>query len=91
MRRYNEWTQAGYITDLQAGLQRECSFHHMHLYVSNCNGNGWAGRSEHGVINPEVWMTIWESGWNLWVWLVGMVSRRWVWLVGGTYGYGYHV
>ena len=31
----------------------------------------------------EVWMTILESGWNLWVWLVGVVSRRWVWLVGG--------
>ena len=29
----------------------------------------------------EVWMTIWESGWNIWVWLVGVVSRRWVWLV----------
>ena len=26
-------------------------------------------------------MTILESGWNLWVWLVGVVSRRWVWLV----------
>ena len=39
----------------------------------------------------EVWMTILESGWNLWVWLVGVVSRRWVWLVGGIYGYGYHV
>ena len=26
----------------------------------------------------EVWMTILESGWNLWVWLVGVVSRRWV-------------
>ena len=26
----------------------------------------------------EVWMTIWESGWNLWVWLVGVVSKRWV-------------
>ena len=24
-----------------------------------------------------------ESGWNVWVWLVGVVSRRWVWLVGG--------
>ena len=23
-----------------------------------------------------------ESGWNLWVWLVGMVRRKWVWLVG---------
>ena len=21
-----------------------------------------------------------ESGWNVWVWLVGVVSRRWVWL-----------
>ena len=31
------------------------------------------------------------SGWNLWVWLVGVVSRRWVWLVGGIYGYGYNV
>ena len=30
----------------------------------------------------EVWITILESGWNLWVWLVGVVSRRWVWLVG---------
>ena len=30
-----------------------------------------------------------ESGWNLCVWLVGMVSRRWVWLVGGIYGCGY--
>ena len=28
------------------------------------------------------------SGWNLWVWLVGLVSRRRVWLVGvgGIYG-----
>ena len=32
-----------------------------------------------------------ESGWKLWVWLVGVVSRRWVWLVGGIYGYGYNV
>ena len=23
-----------------------------------------------------------ESGWNVWVWVVGVVSRRWVWLVG---------
>ena len=22
-----------------------------------------------------------ESRWNLWVWLVGVVSRSWVWLV----------
>ena len=38
-----------------------------------------------------------ESGWNVWVWLVGVVSRRrvqlvcsgwnlWVWLVGGGCG-----
>ena len=26
--------------------------------------------------------TIVESGWNVWVWLVGVVSRRWVWLAG---------
>ena len=39
----------------------------------------------------EVWMTILESGWNLWVWLVGVVSRSWVWLVGGIYGHGYNV
>ena len=26
-------------------------------------------------------MTILETGWNLWVWIVGVVSRRWVWLV----------
>ena len=39
---------------------------------------------------PKVWMTIVESGWNVWVWLVGVVIRRWVWLVGvgGIYGYG---
>ena len=31
-----------------------------------------------------------ESGWNVWVWLVGVVIRRWVWLVGvgGIYGCG---
>ena len=31
-----------------------------------------------------------ESGWNVWVWLVGVVSRRRVWLVGvgGIYGCG---
>ena len=28
------------------------------------------------------WMTIVESGWNVWVWLVGVVSRRRMWLVG---------
>ena len=27
-------------------------------------------------------MTIVESGWNVWVWIVGVVSRRRVWLVG---------
>ena len=38
----------------------------------------------------KVWMTIVESGWNVRVWLVGVVSRRWVWLVGmgGIYGCG---
>ena len=25
-----------------------------------------------------------ESGWNVWVWLVGVVSRRWVWLMGAV-------
>ena len=29
-----------------------------------------------------------ESGWNLWVWIVGVVSRRWVWLMDGIYGCG---
>ena len=42
-----------------------------------------------------------ESGWNVWVWLVGAVNMRWVWLagvvnrrwvwlvgVGGIYGCG---
>ena len=31
-----------------------------------------------------------ESEWNVWVWLVGVVSRRQVWLVGegGIYGCG---
>ena len=34
-----------------------------------------------------------ESGWNVSVWLVGVVSRRQVWLVGvgGIYGCGYRV
>ena len=36
-------------------------------------------------------VTILESRCNLWVWLVGVVSRRWVLLVGGIYGYGYNV
>ena len=27
----------------------------------------------------KVWMTIVESGWNVCMWLVGVVSRRWVW------------
>ena len=35
-------------------------------------------------------MTMVESGCNLWMWLVGVVSRRWLWLVGGIYGCGYH-
>ena len=26
-----------------------------------------------------------ESGLNIWVWLMGVVSRRRVWLVGGGY------
>ena len=41
----------------------------------------------------KVWMTIVESGWNVWVWLVGVVSRRRVWLVGvgGIYGCDYWV
>ena len=30
----------------------------------------------------KVWMTIVESGWNVLVWLVGVVSRMRVWLVG---------
>ena len=33
-----------------------------------------------------VWMTILESGWNLCVLLMGVVSRRWVWLVGDSMG-----
>ena len=36
----------------------------------------------------KVWMTIVESGWNVWVWLVGEVSRRWVRLVGVGRIYG---
>ena len=34
-----------------------------------------------------VWMTIVESGWNVWVWLVGVVSRRRVWLAGSGCGW----
>ena len=29
-----------------------------------------------------------ESGWNVWLWLVGVVSKRWVWLVGVGEIYG---
>ena len=36
-------------------------------------------------------VTILECGWNLRVWLEGVVIGRWVWLVGGIYGYGYNV
>ena len=38
----------------------------------------------------KVRMTIVESGSNVWVWLVGVMSRRQVWLVvkGGIYGCG---
>ena len=34
-----------------------------------------------------------ESGWNVWMWLVGVVSRRLVWLVGvgGIYGCGWNI
>ena len=41
----------------------------------------------------KVWMAIVESGWNVWVWLVGVVSKRRWWLVGvgGIYGCGYWV
>ena len=28
----------------------------------------------------KVWMTIVENGWNVRVWLVGVVSRRWEWV-----------
>ena len=48
-------------------------------------------RSSLLIESTDSMMTIWESGWNLSVWLVGVVSRRWVWLVGGIYGYGYNV
>ena len=36
----------------------------------------------------EVWMTIVESGWNLWVCLGSVANRRQVWQggVGGIYG-----
>ena len=34
----------------------------------------------------HIWMTIVESGWNVWVWLVGVASgsgwNLWVWLLG---------
>ena len=42
------------------------------------------------IYDDHVWMTFVESGWNVWVWLVGVVSRRRVWLAGegGIYGCG---
>ena len=30
----------------------------------------------------KVWMTIVESGWNVCVWLVDVVSRKRLWIVG---------
>ena len=42
-------------------------------------------------IQTEVWMAIVESGWNLWVWLVCVISRKWVWLAGGGCGYKYSI
>ena len=36
----------------------------------------------------KVWMTIVESGWNLWVWLLGVVLRRYIdFLIYTTYPY----
>ena len=29
----------------------------------------------------KVWMTIVESGWNVWVWLVGVVLRRYIYFL----------
>ena len=54
---------------------------------------GTLSRILNTAIELKVWMTIVESGWNVWdvwVWLVGVGSRRRVWLVGvgGKYGCG---
>ena len=40
------------------------------------------------ILSLSVNLSIVEIGCTLWVWLVGVVSRRWVWFVGGIYGCG---
>ena len=77
------------MNDLECSLSNVCYI----LYKNNINKNEKTFKVWMTILddNFEVWMTILESGWNLGVWLVGVVSRRWVRLVGGIYGYGYHV
>ena len=68
----------------------------IYIYQSNASDNS----SKWGSHKLKVWMTIVESGWNVWAWLVGgmygcgyqevgVVGRRRVWLAGGMHGCGY--
>ena len=52
--------------------------------------NDWMSSILLSCSNVKLWMTIVESWWNVWFWLVGVVSNRKVWLVGvgGIYGCG---
>ena len=64
--------------------------------MDDCTKLARTGPIQNGVVGKvPLWAWFWkapivESGWNVWVWLVGVVSRRWVWLVGedGIYGCG---
>ena len=55
---------------------------HTHTYTHDNYYNPRCAHAHRGLIRKQL------SGWNLWVWLVGVVSRRWVWLVGGINGCG---
>ena len=64
---------------------------HTVTYSFSCTRTKNINKSKDAAVKNNInWMTIVESGWNVWVWLVGVVSRRWVWLVGvgGIYGCG---
>ena len=84
-----------YVGETEQALNERLNSDHSDIKRKNINKPVAANFNKPGHSSTqyrcaEVWMTIWESGWNLWVWLVGVVSRRWVWL-GGIYGYGYNV
>ena len=65
------------VRELRRGFALQC-FYYYHLSIA----------TPLVLQSSIILMTILESGWNLRVWQVGVVSRRLVWLVGGIYGCG---